>query len=332
MYTVKNKNSGKVFNVDNSLSILDNALANGFNFSHNCKKGLCGQCMATIIAGEVKYDKITRGINEEDIANNKVLLCQSWAKSDVLLAAQELTNVAVIKTQTLACKIVKIKYLNADVIQLSLNILNNNRLLYLAGQYIDLIHPDFSPRSFSIANAPTNINLIELHIRLVPDGKFTNFIFNNLQKNALMQIEGPKGTFFLREGTRPIVFVAGGTGFGPIKAVVEHMIKIKLNRKIYIYWGVRDEADLYMDLPLKWAQSFANIKFIPVLSMASSNWQGRVGYVHNSVLEDFASLQDYEVYACGPPIMIESCTNAFYNIGLAEDSFFADSFEFAFNK
>ena len=332
MFTIENQVSGKIFQTDGTDSILDDALIHGLNFPYGCQKGSCGKCKATIIEGEVGYEgEIPSGITPEEVADGMALLCQCRAKSDISLVVAELDSVADIEVRTLPCKVESLKHLNHDVVQVFLKIPGSESLQYLAGQYIDLIHPDFDPRAFSIANAPANTSLIELHVRLVEGGKFTHFVFNELEEKSLLRIEGPKGDFFFREDSKkPVILVAGGTGFGPIKAIIEHAIANKLNRKIYLYWGVRDEVDFYMDLPSQWANDYDNIHFIPVLSEPNDEWQGRTGFVHESVLNDFDDLTGYEVYACGPPKMVKSAADTFINQGMIKDNFFADAFVFAY--
>lgn len=332
MFTIENQATGKVFRSDGDSAILEDALIHGVNFPYGCQKGFCGKCKANIIEGEVGYEGETpNGITPEEIADGMALLCQCRAKSNVTLVVDELYSVADIEVRTLPCKVQSIKRLNHNVIQIFLKILNAQSLQYLAGQYIDLIHPDFEPRAFSIANAPNNNDLIELHVRLVEGGKFTNFIFNKLEEKSLLRLEGPKGDFFFREDSKkPVILMAGGTGFAPVKSIVEHAVATKLSRDIYIYWGVRDEIDLYMDLPQQWVNEYDNIHFVPVLSQANKKWQGRKGFVHQNILEDFKDLTGYEVYACGPPEMIKSAAKSFIEQGMTQDSFFSDAFVFAF--
>ncbi|BBB23520.1 CDP-4-dehydro-6-deoxyglucose reductase [Isorropodon fossajaponicum endosymbiont JTNG4] len=332
MFTIENQVSGRVFQTEGKDNILNDALAHGLNFPYGCQKGFCGKCKATIIEGEVDYEgEVPSGITPEEVAEGMVLLCQCRAKSDVALVVAELDSVADFEVRTLPCKVQSIKRLNHDVAQVFLKIPSSESLQYLAGQYIDLIHPDFEPCAFSIANAPSNTSLIELHVRLIEDGKFTNFVFNELQEKSLLKIEGPKGDFYFREKSeKPIILVAGGTGFGPVKAMVEHAIETKSRRIIHIYWGVRDEQDLYTDLPKQWAKSHENISFTPVLSQANSAWKGRTGYVNESVLADFEHLVDYEVYACGPPAMVRAAADTFVKRGILKEDFFSDAFEFAF--
>ena len=333
MFTILNQTSGNTFKVSGDEFILDGAIANGVNFPYGCQNGFCGQCKATLIDGEVDYteDGIPPGITPEEVDDNMVLLCRCKAKSDVSIVVSELDDSANIEVKTLPCKVQKIERLSHDVAKVLLKIPGDESLQYLPGQYIDVIHPDFEPRAFSIANSPANSSLIEIHVRLINDGKFTNFVFNELQENSLLKIEGPKGDFYLRENSDdPIIMVAGGTGFGPVKAMVEHAIDIGITRQIHIYWGARNEDDLYSDLAYKWDQEHDNVNFVPVLFQEDGgSWQGRKGYVHESVLEDFDNLTEYEVYACGPPEMVKATADTFTSKGMFKDSFFADSFEFS---
>ena len=332
MFTIENQVSGKVFRTDGDSAILDDALIHGLNFPYGCQKGFCGKCKATIIEGEVGYEgDIPNGITPEEVAEGMALLCQCRAKSDISLVINELDSVADIEVRNLPCKVESIKHLNHDVTQIILKIPGSESLQYLAGQYVDLIHPDFEPRAFSIANAPTNSSLIELHVRQIENGKFTNFVFNELEEKSLLRIEGPKGDFFFREDSKkPVILVAGGTGLAPIKSIIEHAIATKLNRSIYLYWGVRDEVDLYMDLPVQWANEYDYIHFVPVLSEPNDAWQGRTGFVHESVLSDFDDLTGYEIYACGPPVMVKATAKTFVEQGMIKDNFFSDAFVFAF--
>jgi CDP-4-dehydro-6-deoxyglucose reductase len=332
MFTVENQASGNHFKVAKDEIILDGAISQGLGLPYGCQNGFCGKCKATLMEGEVGYyDGIPPGLTAEEISDNMILPCKCHAKTDLSIVVTELESVADIKVKTLPCKVDKIEYLNDDVVKVILKISGSEAMQYLAGQYIDLIHPNFDPRAFSIANAPHNTGIIELHVRLISGGKFTNFIFNEMQEKSLLKVEGPKGSFYLREGSeKPMIMIAGGTGFGPVKAMVEHAIESGSKRYIDIYWGVKSEQDLYMSLPNEWAEKFEHINFVPVLSSPDEDWKGRVGYVHEAVLEDFKTLTEYEVYACGPPEMVKSAANTFVEKGMLENNFFNDSFDFAY--
>ncbi len=331
MFTVLNQVSGKSFQCGEEESVLEGALSNGFNLPYGCQNGFCGQCKAVILNGEIEYDGDTpSAISKEDVESNMALLCQCKAKSDLYIAVDEIDSLANIEVRSMPCRVEQINHLNHDVIELILKIPGAQSLQYLAGQYLDLEHSDFDARSYSIANAPTNSNLIEIHIRLVEDGKLTNFIFNKLSVKTILRIEGPKGSFFLREDSEcPIIFIAGGTGFGPVKAIIERLINIGSDRKVYLYWGVRSEVDLYSKLPSEWSKKYSNISFVPVLSEADESWKGSTGFVHDSVVKEFKDLSGFEVYACGPPLMVNATVKSCLQHKLAKESFFSDSFEYA---
>jgi len=202
---------------------------------------------------------------------------------------------------------------------------------YRAGQYVEFILRDGARRSYSMANAPHTGPGVQLHIRHMPGGRFTDTVFGSMKERDILRIEGPMGSFFLREESdKPLVFLASGTGFAPLKAILEHMQHSGITRPVTLYWGGRRPADLYMDDWMR-AQCAAmpSLRYVPVVSDAlpEDAWQGRSGFVHRAVLEDFADLSLHQVYACGAPIVVESARRDFCNLaGLPESEFFADSF------
>jgi CDP-4-dehydro-6-deoxyglucose reductase, E3 len=207
----------------------------------------------------------------------------------------------------------------------------NERLQFLAGQYLEIIMRDGKRRAYSMGNAPEDDAHIELHVRNMANGAFTEYVFTKMKERDILRFEGPLGTFFLREDSdKPIIFLASGTGFAPIKSIVEHAFHIGVKREMVMYWGARTLGDLYMiDLPLKWQVEHDNFSFVPVLSDAApeDNWTGRTGLVHQAVMRDFPDLAGYQVYACGVPIMVESAHKDFTTqCGLPEDEFFSDAF------
>jgi CDP-4-dehydro-6-deoxyglucose reductase len=217
------------------------------------------------------------------------------------------------------------------VVRLYLKLPEGERLQFLAGQYLDFILPDDRRRAFSIANAPHDDKLIELHIRLVDEGEFTHFIFEQLNEKAILRVEAPFGNFYLRENSsRPIIFMAGGTGFAPVKGIIEHAFAEAIKRPMHLYWGVRSKRDLYMDeLPRQWAEHHDNFSYTPVLSEPDADWQGRTGFVHDAIVEDFEDLSGYEIYASGPPVMVNAGVEAFPAAGLPLEHYFSDAFEYA---
>ena len=220
--------------------------------------------------------------------------------------------------------------LNHDVMRMLLKLPGDEKLNFIAGQYIEFIMADGSRRAFSIASPP-HAPLIELHLRLIDGGKFTHYVFEEMQEKSIHRIEGPIGQFFLRDSEKPIIFVSGGTGFAPIKSVIEDMFEKGNEREIYLYQGVRQLEDLYMDeLCRSWSQKYINFNYIPVFSELEKEPENfRTGFVHQAVLDDFDSIGDYQVYCCGAPILVETTFNDFVKNGLPEDEFFADAFSFA---
>jgi CDP-4-dehydro-6-deoxyglucose reductase len=234
------------------------------------------------------------------------------------------------------CRVQTMERLAPDVMLLQLKLPVNERLQFLPGQYIEILLAQGKRRAFSLANAPDEDGLLQLHVRLVPGGVFTEQVFSAMKERDILRFEGPHGNFFLRDSpgseSRPAILLAGGTGFAPIKAIVEHIIRHRIARPITLYWGARDRAGLYLhDLPLRWADEHAHIRYVPVLSEAAASdaWTGRTGLVHQAVLEDFTDLSGSDVYACGVPAMIDAARRDFQSHGLSPDHFFSDAFSYA---
>ncbi|MCA2999035.1 MAG: CDP-6-deoxy-delta-3,4-glucoseen reductase [Rhodocyclaceae bacterium] len=333
-FTVTLKPSGHTFKATSDETILDAALRQGIGLPYGCRNGACGSCKGTLLAGDFDYGEYQeRTLRPEERAAGKALFCVGKARSDVTLEIREIGNTGDIQIRTLPCRVEKVEKPAADVAILYLKLPAQERMQFLAGQYIDILLKDGKRRSFSIANAPHRDQFVELHIRHVPDGQFTNYVFNDMRDRAILRFEGPLGTFFLREDSdKPIILVAGGTGFAPIKALLEHAFFKHIDREMVLYWGCRSRADLYMpELPAEWAKAYPNFSFIPVLSdaKAEDNWAGRTGLVHQAVLDDFDTLAGYQIYACGAPPMIDAAKSSFLQRGLPENEFFADSFTYS---
>ncbi|UGA39318.1 CDP-6-deoxy-delta-3,4-glucoseen reductase [Chromobacterium haemolyticum] len=251
-------------------------------------------------------------------------------QGDITIEAREVAGAGDIQIKTLPCRVEKIEKIH-DVAVLKLKLPVSERLQFKAGQYIDILMKDGKKRSFSIANAPHDDAFLELHIRHQPGGSFSDYVFSQMKEREIMRFKGPLGSFFLREDSdKPILFVASGTGFAPVKGIIEHAIHSGIQREMVFYWGARTKADLYMaELAGAWQAQNPNITFIPVLSDAlpTDEWAGRTGFVHQAVLEDFENLSGYQVYACGAPLMVEAAHGSFTRErGLPEDEFFSDAF------
>ncbi|MBN3493432.1 FAD-binding oxidoreductase [Vibrio neptunius] len=301
-------------------NLLEDALQQSITIEHSCKTGDCGVCSAELIQGKVENE------NGDIITEGHFLTCQSRAKSDSVLKATYVPELANIKRQTLPCKVASIEYPTSDIIIIKLRFPPTAQFDYLPGQYIDLSFKGVK-RSYSIANTKSDAKEVELHIRRVDDGKMSQLLFDfDLKLNTLMRIEGPKGTFFVREGVKPLIMIATGTGIAPIKAAVEQLISNKDPRPVYIYWGMRYSAEIYDTGLESIAESSDNIHFFPVLSRERKVAMGKVGYVQSAVLQDFGSLELYDIYACGSPQMIEQAKESFEKNGLLIDNFFSDAF------
>jgi len=336
-FKVQCRPSGHEFSVESGESVLDAALRQGITLPYGCRDGKCGTCKGAILAGKVHYDgDQPEALSEEDINNGLAVFCQAHPDSGLSIKVKEVDQAQGIPIMRLPCRIAHIEELAHDVLRIDLKLPDNKRMPFLAGQYIDFLLKDGRRRAFSIANAPHDDNFIELHIRNVDGGEFTDYLFSELKEKTLMRIEGPLGTFFIRDDSdRPIILMAGGTGFAPIKGMVEYALAQNSQRPMHLYWGARAQRDLYMvDLPIQWAQTYEHIQFTPVLSdpRPEDNWTGRTGYVHDAIVADYKDLSGYEIYAGGPPAMVHAGHDAFITQGLLSENYYSDAFEFADDK
>ncbi len=323
--------SGHQFEVDEGETVLDAAIRQDVGLPYGCRNGFCGACMATLLEGEVDYpegepDKLI------DAPEDACLPCQAVPLSDLVIEVEEVETPEEIKPRTMPVKVVKIDHLADDVVRLWLKLPEEQRLQFMAGQYLDFLLEDGRRRAFSIANPPHEDELIELHIRHVDGGVFTDWAFTQMRDGTILRIEAPLGTFTLdEESQRPLLFIAGGTGFAPIKSQIEHAFHAGIRRPMRLYWGVRGEKDLYLpDPPRQWEKEHDNFRFVPVLSEPEPGWEGRKGWVHEAVLEDLcAALPDYDVYMAGPPPMVSAAREALIERGVPEAQLHYDSFEYA---
>ena len=327
------KNSGHSFDVRPSQTVLQAAIEAGINLPYGCRNGACGSCKAKLVSGKVFHnDYQSSAMSDAELAAGNALLCCAMALEDLVIECREVGGLAGIKPRILPARVAKKEQLSHDVIALHLQLPASERLQFLAGQYVEFILKDGKRRAFSIANAPHDSDFLQLHIRVIPNGVFSEYVANELQEKAILRLEAPFGNFFLRENSdKPIIFVAGGTGFAPVKGIIEHMLHNNIKRDIILYRGARQLQDLYMhELCEKWAELMPNVTYIPVISEPEGdNWQGRTGLVHDAVLADVKDLSVYQAYVCGAPGMCEVAHNTFVAQGLNADEFFSDAFTFA---
>ena len=325
--------SGHEFTVQAGESVLDAALRQGVTLPYGCRNGTCGSCKGKVVAGQVEYgDSPPAALSEEERAQGMALFCQARPVGDVTIEAQA-TRVGDFPLKKLPARVAKKELLAPDVVRLYLKLPAAVRLQFLAGQYIDFLLPDGRYRSFSLANAPHDDEFIELHVRHVDKGEFTEYVFDHMKEKTMVRIEGPRGDFYLREDSpRPMIFVAGGTGFAPIKGIIEHAFAAGIGRPMHLYWGARATVDLYLkELPQGWVEEYANFRYTAVLSApaASDDWRGPTGFVHETLVVDYPDLSAYDVYAAGPPAMVRATRDACIAHGLPVEQFFSDPFEFA---
>ena len=327
--------SGLSFPCGDGDTVLAAAMAADLMLPYGCRNGACGSCKGRILAGEVDYGPHSpSALSDDERALGLALFCCAKPVTDLVIEVKEVRKGGDLEIKRLPCRIESIAKPAPDVAIVRLKLPANDRLQYLPGQYIDFLLKDGRRRSFSLANPPDDDALLELHIRHVPGGAFTDQLFNEYKGREILRLEGPFGSFYLRETSdKPIIFVAGGTGFAPIKAMIEHALHHRHARPMVLYWGARAKRDLYLpDLPGQWQLTCRELTFIPVLSEPAQEdgWTGRTGLVHQAVLDDFDDLSGYQVYACGAPPMIDAARSSFTATrGLPEDEFFADSFTYA---
>jgi len=322
--------SQRQFDTNPDESILEAALRQGLTLPYGCRDGACGACKGKVLQGTVSYPKPPRALSENEQAAGMALFCCARAESDLLLESK-VGAAGDIPVKTLPTRIEKLEKLAQDVMLIHLRLPASERLQFLAGQYVDILLKDGQRRSFSLANAPHDDAFLQLHVRHVPGGLFTEQVFNTLKVRDILRINGPHGSFHWREDSaKPAILLAGGTGFAPIKAMVEHAEHKGLRRPLHLYWGARSGADLYLpELPQQWAGARL-LRYTPVLSAAQpgDGWTGRTGWVHEAVLADHPDLSDFQVYACGAPAMIDAARRAYVAAGLPEEEFFADAFTY----
>jgi len=333
-FEVTIKPAGHAFACDGDETVLEAAMKADLLLPYGCRNGACGTCKGRILSGEVDYGPHAPStLTDDEKRAGYALFCCAKPRSDLEIEVREVRRAGDIPIKRLPCRVESIDKPAPDVAIVRLKLPANERLQFLAGQYVDFLLKDGKRRSFSLANPPHDDALLELHVRHVPGGLFTDPLFTQFKGREILRIEGPLGSFYLREASdKPMIFVAGGTGFAPIKAMIEHALHHGVDRPIVLYWGVRSRKDLYLpDVAGRWQQANPNVSFIPVLSdpLPGDAWPGRTGLVHRAVMDDFADLSGYQVYACGAPAMIDAARRDFTRErNLPPDEFFADSFTY----
>ncbi len=327
-------NSSRSFEADADQPLLDAARSAALNLPHSCKSGNCGACKARLLRGEIRYPSgPPLGLSAAEIAEGLILLCQARAHTDLIIETFEMQPAASAYVKRLPCRIERTVPLSHDVMGLFLRLPIAEDFAFEAGQYIDILLPGGRRRSFSIASPPHDARPLELHIRRVAGGEFTDRLFHDDMRSALLTIEGPLGRFVYRPHSRdapPMLLIGGGTGIAPLLSILRHVIDNGIARDMRLFWGVRSEADLYAHAALAQLRRRASaLSYAPVLSEGSTAWRGLAGWVHEAALKDIENLELVDVYAAGPPAMIAAIQREYAARGSAMGRLYFDSFDYA---
>jgi CDP-4-dehydro-6-deoxyglucose reductase len=334
-FTISVQPSGRTFHAEPDETVLGAAIRQGIGLPYGCRDGACGSCKSRLLEGRVRHrPHQSKALSAAEESAGLMLTCCALPQTDIVLEARMVPGAGEFPVRKMPCRVIAVTKPAADVALLTLQLPANDTLRYHAGQYIEFILRDGARRSYSMANAPHSLTdkpAIELHVRHMPGGKFTDHVFGAMKERDILRIEGPFGSFFLRETSdKPIVLLASGTGFAPIKAIIEQIEFKGIVRPTQLYWGCRRRADLYLH---EWAERAAarlpNLRYVPVLSEAKAEdgWTGRTGLVHQAVLHDWPDLSQHQVYACGVPAMVDAAQRDFVQLGaLPAEEFYADSF------
>ncbi len=326
--------SGRSFVAQDNESVLTAAMRQGIGLPYGCKDGACGSCKCRKLQGTVSQGTHQiKALSVEEAAQGFILTCCATAMTDVVIESRHVTDESAFPIKKMPTRVASLAKISHDAMLVRLQLPAADVFKYHAGQYVEFLLSSGARRAYSMANAPhtqAETPQVELHIRHTPGGKFTDHVFSTMKEKEILRIEGPYGSFYLREdSTKPMVFLASGTGFAPIKAMIEHMQFKRITRPAVLYWGGRRPADLYMhDWVMAKVAEMPNLNYVPVVSDAqpADGWKGRTGFVHSAVLRDFPDMSSFQVYACGAPIVVDSAQAAYIQAGLPKDEFFADSF------
>ena len=327
-------NSGGSFSASADQPLLDAARDAALDLPHSCKGGNCGACKARLLRGEIHYPNgPPLGLSDAEVAEGMILLCQARARSDLILETFPIRAADIAVRKRLPCRIERVVPLSHDVRGLFLRLPAAEDFSFKPGQYIDILLPGGRRRSFSIASPPHEARPLELHVRHVDGGEFTDRLFHEDMQNSLLTIEGPLGEFVYRPRERhapPMLLIGGGTGIAPLLSILRHLIENDIERDMQLHWGVRGERDLYAHATLEnLSRRAVSLRYAPVLSEASPQWRGLTGWVHEAALMDIEDLESYEVYAAGPPAMIEALRHAYAARGASSSRLYFDSFDYA---
>ncbi len=319
VYSIRVADTDISFPCDAGTTILEAVRRAGYEVPYSCQRGACESCRGFVRSGEVETSQSV---------GQYVLFCQTRPKSDLEIVPREIRRIDPAAKSVIDAKVLRVTQAADDVRIVQLRFPPGVRVKFKAGQYLDVILADGEKRSFSMANAPQQSDLAVLHVRVVPGGRFSGEVLPGLSVGDTLRLELPSGDFWLRPGDKPILLVASGTGFAPIKSILEDAFSKRSTLPMALYWGARRRKDLYLaELPEQWAVLHPGFRFVPVLSEPDVDWRGRVGFVHRAVMQDYPSLAGFAVYACGVVAMVGAARRDFSSeCGLSLDDFYCDAF------
>lgn len=327
MFQISLKN-GKSFTCDSNTTIFDAAKSKGIILEHSCLTARCRSCAVKIDSGSTidKIDDLV--LSAEEKSSSWVLSCNSIPTSDLVLDIEDLEDIKIFEKKIVPAKVQSIIKLNDTVIEVSLRLPPNTNFGYNSGQYVNILKGNVK-RSYSIANSCRPNGTLSFLIKKYDIGIMSNYWFNEAQEHDLLRIEGPIGSFFIRESDEVdnIIFLATGTGVAPIKAILESISELdnKISDKcIWVFVGARYEGDIIWQ-PNE-LNGISRLKYIPVLSRGSVEWNGERGYVQDIVIKENIPLSNAQVYACGSNNMIEAAKAILIEKGLNRKNFFSDAF------
>ncbi len=318
--------SGREFAAETGISLLDAASSAGIALPYSCRTGRCSTCKALVQRGQTRPLTDETGLSPEEVEAGWILTCARTAETDVALDIEDLGGITLPQPKTLPCRIAELDKLAPDVLRVKLRLPPTATFSFIPGQYIDVIGTNGIRRSYSLANSNCSEKLLELHIRAVNSGSMSDYWFNHAELNDLLRLNGPLGTFFLREcKNTDIFFLATGTGIAPVKAILESLTHGPENQQpqsITVLWGGRKPEDFYIDL----AAIPGKHRYIPVISRPNERWAGATGYVQEILLSAAPDLSKAAVYACGSDSMIQDAKKLLSNAGLPTARFYSDAF------
>ena len=323
------------FGVEPGETVLAAGLRHGLALPFGCRGGTCASCRVRLLEGTVEHAPAAadaHALLQAERDAGYILMCQAMPTSDLELQLHQPERLEQLRPRQLPVRLLERWMLSHDVVGLSVQLPRGEPFRYLPGQYVDFLLADGRRRSFSIANAAAPAETLEFHLRVTPHGWFAHYALEQLEARAILRIEGPLGAFYLREdSTRPVVMMAGGTGFAPLKAMLEHQFRAGFSRPFHLFWGARSRRDLYLHaLAEDWARQHPQLRYTPVLSEPDADWRGERGFVHEAVLRAHPDLAGHEIYLAGPPVMVHAGKQAFIQAGLDADHLYYDSFDYAF--